>query len=578
MHDPQQRTVRIIPTVVGSRFFTAPTFQETVGEPELKAHFLPADEIRKRQKGKREMRYAAYMRVSSEEQVGNFSIDAQRRAIEAWVKAREGQLVKLYIDEGLSGRTADRPEFQQMRRDAKAKKFDALVVHKFDRFARNRTDALAIKSLLRQDYGIKVFSASEPSEDSDGPIGALIEGIMECVADWYSRNLAAETVKGKRERAMQGYHNNRPPFGFDKDEAGMLIPNEHELLGLKAAFDLYKTGKYSDTEIAVILNGDGFRSKTGRPFSTETIRDMLQNRTYLGYVRYQPYQQHSDGSRSWDIAEEWFKGKHEAVIAQDAFDLCQEVRAVKASHHEYFPKHRVYLLRDIIFCADCVANMPATVTDDAYGKMRPHSNGDGKYLLYRCRARSWGRKCPQGSVKADDIDEQVVKFLKVLKPPEDWRKRMVVAMGQLLGDTKLDERLKEVKTIIERMDFRWDNGFITDKDAYLAQRVKLQQELEQLAPMADDELETAADLLEHFTAHWEATNGDRQQQQRLIQLIVARVWIRGDKVVGLSLRPNFHVTVGLESDKSTNMSVDYLEDGNFVLNRERRGSNPRSSA
>jgi len=123
----------------------------------------------------------------------------------------------------------------------------------------------------------------------------------------------------------------------------------------------------------------------------------------------------------------------------------------------------------------CVANMPANITDDAYGKMRPHTNGDGKYLLYRCRARSWGRKCPQGSVHAEDIEKQVVDFLKVLKPPEDWRKRMVVAMGQLLGDTNLDERLKEIKTVIDRMDFRWDNGFITDKDAYLDQRVKLQQ-------------------------------------------------------------------------------------------------------
>jgi DNA invertase Pin-like site-specific DNA recombinase len=95
-----------------------------------------------------------------------------------------------------------------MRLDARSGKFDALVVHRFDRFARNRSDSLAIKSLLRYDYGIKVLSVTEPSEDSDGAIGALIEGIMESVADWYSRNLSNETTKGKRERALQGYHNN----------------------------------------------------------------------------------------------------------------------------------------------------------------------------------------------------------------------------------------------------------------------------------------------------------------------------------------------------------------------------------
>ena len=179
------------------------------------------------------MRYAAYIRISSEEQVGNFSVDAQRRAIKTWVAAQDGVLVKEYVDEAHSGRTSERPAFQKMRRDARKGKFDALVVHKFDRFARNRTDALAIKSLLRYDYGVKVFSVTEPSEDSDGPLGALIEGIMEFVADWYSRNLAAETSKGKAERSRQGLHNNQAPFGMKKNEDKVLVPDENELPGLQ---------------------------------------------------------------------------------------------------------------------------------------------------------------------------------------------------------------------------------------------------------------------------------------------------------------------------------------------------------
>ncbi len=116
-----------------------------------------------------------------------------------------------------------RPAFKRLRRDARNRKFDAIIVHKFDRFARNRTESLAIKSLLRHDYGIKVFSVSEPSEDSDGPMGALIEGIMESVADWYSQNLSAETAKGKKERSHQGKHNNRAPFGMKKNAEKVLL-------------------------------------------------------------------------------------------------------------------------------------------------------------------------------------------------------------------------------------------------------------------------------------------------------------------------------------------------------------------
>ena len=465
-----------------------------------------------------------------------------------------------------------------LRRDAKKQKFDAIIVHKFDRFARNRTKSLAIKSLLRHDYGIKVFSVSEPSEDSDGALGALIEGIMESVADWYSRNLAQETAKGKRERAAQGYHNNIPPFGSDKTEEGVLIPNDHELTGLMLAYRLYSTGKYSDNRVARELTKRGYRTKAGRSFSTDMVREMLQNRTYVGYVKYQPYQRHSDGRRSWAGKVEWFPGKHQALVPQELFDRCQEIRHAKATHHEYHPRYRTYLLRDLVYCAECVANMPADVQDEEYGKMRPHAMHQDTYRYYRCRARDFARECSQKAVFADTVERQVVAVLKTLKPPTDWREHMIQAVGQLIGDQKLDERISQIKRIIERMDFRWDNGLITDKDAYLEERVKLQQELEQLTPIPDDELEVAADVLSNFTAHWESAKGDLKAQEALIKLIVARVWVRGDKVVGMSLRPNYHITLGLESEKPTEIEVGFSEDimdGDIIIHeRGRRGSMP----
>lgn len=120
-------------------------------------------------------------------------------------------------------------------------------------------------------------------------------------------------------------------------------------------------------------------------------------------------------------------------------------------------------------------------------------------------------------------------------------------------------------------DFRWDHGFVTDQTQYLEQRVRLQQELEQLTPVPDDELERAADILNNFTTYWGQTGDDRAAQERLVKMIVARVWVRGQQVVAISLRPNYHVTVGLKSEKPTELEVD-LSDRNIVLNRERRAS------
>src|SRR5688500_15685176 len=100
-------------------------------------------------------------------------------------------------------------------------------------------------------------------------MGALIEGIMESVADWYSQNLATETTKGKRERTMQGLHNKQPPFGMRKDDNDVLVADEVELPGLKLAFEKYATGGHSDGDIAQLLNREGYRTKTDRPFSKE---------------------------------------------------------------------------------------------------------------------------------------------------------------------------------------------------------------------------------------------------------------------------------------------------------------------
>ena len=92
------------------------------------------------------MRYVGYVRISSEEQRGNYSLAAQKYTIESWVTRqqgkRAGQLNRIYEEECHSGMTDHRDAFQQMLHDAHAGLFDAIVVHKWDRLARLRFDAI----------------------------------------------------------------------------------------------------------------------------------------------------------------------------------------------------------------------------------------------------------------------------------------------------------------------------------------------------------------------------------------------------------------------------------------------------
>ena len=539
------------------RFFYAPKLDGLADHPLIGPRINPNYRPKKRKRKQvKKMRYAAYVRISSEEQIGNYSIDAQKRAIESWVLSNGGILSQLYVDEGHSGRTADRPAFKQMRRDAKGRKFDAVIVHKFDRFARNRTDALAIKSLLRHDYGIKVFSVSEPSEDSDGPMGALIEGIMESVADWYSQNLSAETAKGKKERSHQGKHDNRAPFGLKKNKDKILVPHEDEIDGLMGAFERYASGNFSDNEVARWLNSEGYRSKTGRRFSKDTVRDILQNKTYLGKTKYQRYKRRSDGRRSYEAPIEWNDGQHEAVVDQEVFDHCMAVRAKRRAHRQSTPRYNPYLLRDLIYCDRCWRRQVEGEAVPKFGKMRPQARDGGLNRFYRCRARELGYECEQPGVPVELIDDQVVEVLMNLKPPQNWRKGLTKAMSELLGERNLEERLQEIKNVIQRMDKRWDHGFFANEEDYIRKRIELQMELEQLTPVPNNELEQAADMLENFKSHWDRLEGNEDGRHDLVKLIVERVYVVDRQVVGMTLKSNYHLVLNHNTKEPTEFSID----------------------
>jgi hypothetical protein len=164
------------------------------------------------------------------------------------------------------------------------------------------------------------------------------------------------------------------------------------------------------------------------------------------------------------------------------------------------------------------------------------------YRYYRCRARELGLDCTQSGIIAEELEETVVDLVHTMKPPADWKQHAIEAIGDLLGNQGVKERVARIEEMIKRMDFRWDNGFITDKDEYLQKRLDLQQELEQLKPLPMNELEKAADILTNFAAYWEKAEGDPKEQQRQLHLIFERIWIKNNEVTSVCLRPNYHVT------------------------------------
>src|SRR4051794_5361478 len=123
----------------------------------------------------RTVRVGLYQRVSSEEQVEGYSLDAQHRAGKLYCDAHDWQVAQVYRDEGRSARTDDlakRPAFQQMLAEAEAGLLDVIVVHKLDRFARNlRVTLETLERLLS--WGVGFVSISEQM-DFTTPIGKVV--------------------------------------------------------------------------------------------------------------------------------------------------------------------------------------------------------------------------------------------------------------------------------------------------------------------------------------------------------------------------------------------------------------------
>ncbi len=272
-------------------------------------------------------RAAVYVRVSSEEQVAGYSLAAQERAA-VTICAQHGWEAVPYREEGRSARTgeeAKRPVFRQLLADAEVGRVDVVVVHKLDRFARNRRVAFdAFERLAKAGVG---FVSIAENMDYSTAAGQLMLTMLVGMAQFYSDNLSFETKKGKGERKAQGLHNGLLPFGTTKGPAGLPIldttarwcdvATRREVVpaeGLQLAFELAASGK-TDRQVVRALNEAGHRTSGNRgqnPFSRDTIREILTNRFYVGEL--------PDGSGGW------VSGKHGALIDPDLFTRAQRAR------------------------------------------------------------------------------------------------------------------------------------------------------------------------------------------------------------------------------------------------------------
>jgi DNA invertase Pin-like site-specific DNA recombinase len=353
----------------------------------------------------------SYLRVSTKEQAEKggqaegFSIPAQREANQRKADQLGATIIEEFVDAGESARKADRPELMRMIQYVAKHKTNYCIVHKVDRLARNRADDVTIHLALK-DAGVTLVSATENIDET--PSGMLLHGIMSSIAEFYSRNLATEVVKGLSQKAAQGGTVTKAPIGYRnvgvRDEFGREVRtveiDEERAPLVRWAFQVFASGDWTTSQLHQELVARGLTTaasprRPSRPIGKSSVHRMLTNPYYKGSVRYQGVT---------------YAGVHEAIVPNEVWDQVQTVLGTHRSAADATQVHEHYL-KGTVFCGQCGSRLLVCNAKSSQGTIYPY---------FVCASRHGGRgDCARQAMLIEQVERLIERFYaKVQIDPE----------------------------------------------------------------------------------------------------------------------------------------------------------------
>ena len=379
-------------------------------------------------------RVAQYARFSSDNQRTE-SIDAQLRAMNQFCKQQHWQVVATYTDEARSATTDNRPQFQKMIFDSSKGIFDIVLVHKLDRFSRDRYDSAIYKKRLKKN-NVQLCSVLERIDDS--PESIMMESVLEGMAEYYSRNLGREVMKGMKETALQCKHTGGcPPLGYDVDEDRKLVINEHEAEAVRIIFEMYADG-YGYSAIIDYLNGHGYKTKRGRIFGKNSLYEILANEKYTGVFVFNKSAAKADGKRNnhaYKTSDKVIRieGGCPAIVSKKLFEKVQRIRAKNRRNTGQYHAKEFYLLTGKVFCGICGKRIQ--------GNLRFSGERKNRMATYRCTTLR--KICNNKENNKDYLDVYVVELLR----------------EKIFNKTALRRKIKAVNAYIQKYNTEFDEHY-----------------------------------------------------------------------------------------------------------------------
>lgn len=440
------------------------------------------------------LRAVIYARFSCSKQ-REASIEDQLAACRKWCEQEGYEVVAEYCDHAKSGRTDDRPQFQEMI--ANAGESDIVLVYMMDRFSRDPYDAPLYKHELSR-RGVKLVSAMEQIPES--PEGIIYEKLLEGLAACESRKTAVRTLRGMSGNAKKCLTNGVRVYGYETGEDGRfkVVPEQAEIVREVFARRLERESMGS---IAADLAARGVKTMTGRPCSGNMVNRMLHNEKYLG-------------TYSW--GGETVEGGMPRIVDDSLFRRVQEVKGFKRRKDEDWTE---FLLSGKVICAACGRNMPG---------VSGRSHTGAKHEYYACR------NCKEVKpVRRDWLEGEVASGIREILGDRDEAMKIARLALRLQEGDAMEARRKAARESLREAEEKLRNiGDAIEMGVFatgLAERIRRLEDQKQLAlrelDIVKERQMTPEDFADFLQSGAGLTDAD------LLEAFVWQVMVSTDEVV-----------------------------------------------
>jgi site-specific DNA recombinase len=478
------------------------------------------------------MRVATYTRISTDEEHQPYSLEAQDGRLRAYVESQDGwELVRSFTDQ-LSGASLERPGLRRALSEARAGRFDLLLVYRVDRLSRSVRGLAQVLEELDQ-AGVAFRSATEPF-DTGSPAGRMMVQMLGVFAEFERATIIDRVIAGmERKAANGGWCGGRDPYGYRlvKGE-GRLVVDEAEAPLVGVIFDRYVNRRLGSHALANWLNESGHRTRAGRSWSYKAVLNLLRNRTYLGEVHFRG---------------PWHPSSQPPLVSEDLFEAAQALLLERGEDvSKRASNSSDYLLTGLVVCESCGRHFTGTA---ATGR-----NGTYRYYTCASRQRSGSHACRAPRLPADALDEAVVAALIETYERTDLfeeaaqraktrsgsaRQRVEAELASVAGE------LAKIEAAIERYLTAFENGALPE--ATCGERVRAletraadlrsrQADLNELVQAVDQPAPTPGELGELRDRVEHAMScGSRASMKVFIQNLIAEIRVHDRDVI----RPTF---------------------------------------